>query len=273
MQLKRSLHIRSCGNYHQRVLLLLDTFCFQDNKTDSEKLRGELQELTRRAEQDAEIHRQETEGLQAQVENLTQRLNKVTTELRDVVANAIEHSPPSADGIPAGEEGKPDKLLEYLRSKYLEKVTELCDLKENHEIERNEMNERFNRKTKELTEKIHEKNRQLMAQRDSHSQISRTPTGSFDDDPDKPKPPGSVLELEKALLTKDKEIQSLTVQLQTFQQVASQRKQLQEHSKTQSAVVVTLRKDLEAAQVCLSVCIIIPNTNNYLLHAGGTERR
>ncbi len=183
------------------------------------------------------------------MENLTQRLNKATTELHGVVANATEHSPPSADGILAGDEEKTDKLLENLRSKYLAKVTEVYDLQENHEIEKNEMNERFDRKTKELTEKIHEKNRQLMAQRDSHSLISLLSTGSFDDDPGEPKVSRSVLELEKALLTKDKEIQSLTVQLQTFQQVASQRKQLQEHSKTQSAVVVTLRKDLEAAQV------------------------
>ncbi len=183
------------------------------------------------------------------MENLNQRLNKATAELRDVVANAIEQAPPFPDGIPAGEEGQTGKLLEHLRSKYLEKVTELNNLRQKHQTEKDEMKERCDRKTKELTEKIHEKDRQLKVQRESHSLISLPPTGSFDNESGEPKASGSVLELEKALLTKDKEIQSLTVQLQTFQQVASQRKQLQEHSKTQIAVVVTLRKDLEAARV------------------------
>ncbi len=183
------------------------------------------------------------------MEDLTQTLNKATAELHGVVANAIEQAPPSPDGIPAGEEGQTDKLLEHLQSKYLEKVTELNNLRQKHQTKKDEMKERCDRKTKELTEKIHEKDRQLKVQRESHSLISIPSTGSFDDDPGEPKVSRSVIELEKTLVTKDKEIQSLTVQLQTFQQVASQRKQLQEHSKAQSAVVVTLRKDLEAAQV------------------------
>ncbi len=183
------------------------------------------------------------------MEDLTQRLNKATTELHGVVPNATEHTPPFPDGIQPGDEGQTDQLLEYLRSKYLEEVAVLNNLQQKHQTEKVEMKKRFDKKTNELTEKIHEKERQLKVQRESHSLISLPPTGSFDDDTDKTKPSGSVLELEKALRIKDKEIQSLTVQLQTFQQVASQRKQLQEHSKTQSAVVVTLRKDLEAAQV------------------------
>ena len=116
--------------------------------------------------------------------------------------------------IEAEDKGKTDKLLEQVRSKYLDKVAEVDHL-------------------------VNEK------------------TGSFDDESSECDDSRSVLELETALQTKDKEIQSLTVQLQTFQQVATQRKQLQEHSKTQSAVVVNLKKELEAAHVSIKMLIAL----------------
>ncbi len=159
--------------------------------------------------------------------------------------------PPSAGGIEAEDKGKTDKLLEQVRSKYLDKVAEVDCLV----TEKNELNIQFDRKEKELIDKIHEKDRQLKVLRSSHSHISLPPTGSFDDESRECDDSRSVLELETALQTKDKEIQSLTVQLQTFQQVATQRKQLQEHSKTQSAVVVNLKKELEAAQVSIKMFI------------------
>ncbi len=211
----------------------------QDNRTDAEKLRDELEEVTKKAEQDAVTHRQQTKDLQTQVEDLTQRLNEVTVsnvELQEVIKIAIEQAPPSADGIQAGDEGDSAKLLQHIRSKYLEKVTEIVELKQ-----------RFDRKMSVLTEKIHEKDRQLKAQRDNR--VGLPPTSSVEDDDDEDEESTSIAELKAALRTKDKEIQSLSIQLQTFQQVESQRQQLQEHSKTQSTIVVQLRKDLAAAQV------------------------
>ncbi len=223
----------------------------QDNRTDAEKLRDELEEVTKKAEQDAVTHRQETKDLQTQVEDLTQRLNDVTTsnvEFQEAIKIAIEQAPPSADGIQAGDEGDSAKLLQQIRGKYLENVTEIVDLKQKHQAEKVCHAQRFHRKISELTENIREKNRQLKAQRDNRCKVSLPPTSSVDDD-DEDEESTSIAELKAALRTKDKEVQSLSIQLQTFQQVASQRQQLQEHSKAQSTVVVQLKKELAAAQV------------------------
>ncbi len=111
----------------------------QDNRTDAEKLRDELEEVTKKAEQDAVTHRQETEDLQTQVKDLTQRLNDVTTsnvEFQEAIQIAIEQAPPSADGIQAGDEGDSAKLLQQIRGKYLENVTEIVDLKQKHQAEK-----------------------------------------------------------------------------------------------------------------------------------------
>ena len=185
------------------------------------------------------------------MEDLTQRLNEITTsnvELQEVIKITIEQAPPSADGIQVGDEGDSTKLLQHIRGKFLEKVTEIVDLKQKHVTEKDELKQRFDRKMSELTEKILEKDRQLKAQRDNRSRAGLPPTSSVDD-ADENEESTSIAELKATLRTKDKEIQSLAIQLQTFQQVASQRQQLQEHSKTQSTIVVQLRKDLEAAQV------------------------
>ncbi len=217
----------------------------QDNRTDAEKLRDELEEVTKKAEQDAVTHRQETEDLQTQVKDLTQRLNEVTAsnvEFQKAIQIAIEQAPPSADGIQAGDEGDSAKLLQQIRGKYL---TEIVD---KHQAEKVCLEQRFHRKISELTEKIHEKDRQLKAQRDNRCKVSLPPTSSVDDD-DEHEESTSITELKTALRTKNEEVQSLSIQLQTFQQVASQRQQLQEHSKAQSTIVVQLKKELAAAQV------------------------
>ncbi len=205
----------------------------QDNRTDAEKLRDELEEVTRKAEQDAVTYRQQTKDLQTQVEDLIQRLNDSTTsnvKFQEAIKIAIEQAPPSAGGIQAGDEGDSAKLLQLIKGKYLEKVTEIVELKQ-----------QFDRKMSNLTEKIHEKDHQLKVQRDNRSRASVDDT---DEDEE-----SSIAELRATLRTKDQEIQSLTIQLQTFQQVASQRQQLQEHSKAQSTVVANLKKELAAAQV------------------------
>ena len=205
----------------------------QDNRTDAEKLRDELEEVTRKAEQDAVTYRQQTKDLQTQVEDLVRRLNDATTsnvEFQEAIKISIEQAPPSAGGIQAGDEGDSAKLLQLIKGKYLEKVTEIVELKQ-----------RFDRKMSNLTEKIHEKDHQLKVQRDNRSRASVDDT---DEDEE-----SSIAELRATLRTKDQEIQSLTIQLQTFQQVASQRQQLQEHSKAQSTVVANLKKELAAAQV------------------------
>ncbi len=88
----------------------------------------------------------------------------------------------------------------------------------------------------------------MKAQRDNRCKVSLPPTSSVGDD-DEDEESTSIAELKAALRTKDKEVQSLSIQLQTFQQVASQRQQLQEHSKAQSTIVVQLKKELAAAQV------------------------
>ncbi len=178
------------------------------------------------------------------MEDLTQRLNEVTASIKDLQEVINEQAPPSADGIQAGDEGDSTKILQYIKGKYLEKATEIADLKQENRTEKDQMKQRFDRKMSELTDKIHEKDRQLKAQR---SRVSLPPTSSVDDaDEDEE---SSIAELRATLRTKDKEIQSLTIQLQTFQQVASQRQQLQEHSKAQSTVVVQLKKEVAAAQV------------------------
>ncbi len=231
----------------------------KDNRTDAEKLRVELEELTRKAEKDALTHRQEAEylqreaiNLQAQVEDLTQRLNKISASIKDlqeVIKITNEQAPPSADGIQAGDEGDGAKILQHIRDKYLEKVTEIADLKQENRTEKDQMKHRFDRKMSELTDKVHEKDCQLKAPRCSNcSRVSLPPTSSVDD-ADEDEESTSIAEMKAALRTKDKEIQSLSIQLQTFQQVASQRQQLQEHSKIQNTVVVQLKKELAAAQV------------------------
>ncbi len=178
------------------------------------------------------------------MEDLTQRLNEVTASIKDLQEVINEQAPPSADGIQASNEGDSAKILQRIKGKYLEKATEIADLKQENRTEKDQMKQRFDRKMGELTDKIHEKDRQLKAQR---SRVSLPPTSSVDDaDEDEE---SSIAELRATLRTKDKEIQSLTIQLQTFQQVASQRQQLQEHSKAQSTVVVQLKKEVAAAQV------------------------
>ena len=188
----------------------------QDNRTDAEKLRGELEELSRKAVEDAVTHRQEAEDLQAQVEDLTQRLNEITTsnvELQEVIKITIEQAPPSAGGIQAGDEGDSTKLLQHIRGKFLEKVTEIVDLKQKQVTEKDELKQRFDRKMNELTEKIHEKDRQLKAQRDNRSRVGLPPLSSVDDDADEDEESTSIAKLKAALRTKDKEIQSLAIQL------------------------------------------------------------
>ncbi len=221
--------------------------------------------MTRKAEQDAVTHRQETEDLQrsaidlqAQVEDLTQRLNEVTTsneELLEALKITIEQAPPSAGGVQAGDEGDSIKLLQHIKGKYLEKVTEFVDLKQRHQTEKVNLKQRFDRKMSELTRKIHEKDCQLKAQRarDNCYTVGLPPTSCVDDaDEDEE---SSIAELKTFLRTKDKEIQSLCIQLNTFQQVASQRQQLYEHSKAQSTVVVQLKKELAAAQVYIRIML------------------
>ena len=199
-----------------------------EGNRDARKLCSELEELTRKAEEDAARDRQEMEcfrreavdlrrvatDLQAQVENLTQRLNEVTAsneDLQEIVRNAIEQASPSAHDIQADDEGDSTKMLQHIRRKYLEKVTEIHDLREKHRREKDELNKQFD-----------------------------------------------SAKLKSSIRAKD--IQSLSLQLQTFQQVASQREQLQEHSKTQITIVVKLRKELEAARVNINFA------HNYYTH-------
>ncbi len=175
-------------------------------------------------------------------------MNEVTASIKDLQEVINEQAPPSADGIQASDEGDSAKILQRIKGKYLEKATEIADLKQENRTEKDQMKQRFDRKMSELTDKIHEKDCQLKAARCSNcSRVSLPPTSSVDDaDEDEE---SSIAELRATLKTKDKEIQSLSIQLQTFQQVASQRQQLQEHSKAQSTVVVQLKKEVAAAQV------------------------
>ncbi len=141
------------------------------------------------------------------MEDLTQRLNEITTsnvELQEVIKITIEQAPPSADGIQAGDEGDSTKLLQHIRGKFLEKVTEIVDLKQKQVTEKDKLKQRYDRKMNELTEKIHEKDRRLKAQRDNRSRVGLPPLSSVDDDADEDEESTSIAELTATLRTKDK---------------------------------------------------------------------
>ena len=208
--------------------------------------------------------------LQTQTQSLSSQLRELSASnvhLKGVIKFALEEAPPSADGVQPGDEGNTTKMLKQFRTKYLELSMQTVEAKEEHQEEIGELKERhqseltewqtkFDRKKAELTEKILEKDRQIKEERrvcahldvPSTSSLSRIDTGNLDED--------NLIDIQviKAILRRQREeIQSLHIQLQAFQEVSSQREELQDHSKAQSTIVVQLRKDLEAVQVSKSL--------------------
>ena len=105
-----------------------------------------------------------------------------------------------------------------------------------------------------LTEKIQEKDRELQQLRRGSASVEHPPTSksfSVDDDdlPDEADPIVYISELKTALLSKKEQVESLHLQVKSFEQIATQHQQLQTNSKMQSMVVVKLKKQLESVEV------------------------
>ena len=205
-----------------------------------------------------QTHKQTIKSLQTQTQSLSSQLKELSASnvhFKEVIKFALEEAPPSADGIQPGDEGNTAKMLKQLRAKYLELSMQIVDAKDEHQKEVRELKEshqselierqtKFDRKKAELTEKILEKDRQIKEERPPTSSVSRIDTDDLGED--------DSIDIQgmKAILRRQKEeIQSLHIQLQAFQEVSSQREKLRDHSKTQSTIVVQLKKDLGAAQV------------------------
>ena len=216
--------------------------------------------MTKKAELEAEAYQQKTDKLQAQVEDLTKKMSEIfatNKHLQEVVKTALEETSPSDSGIRAGDEGKTAIMLQQIRTKYLELSMQVETTREDHEkqIEEYEMKltewqKRYERKKQELIEKVIEKDNQLKQQcRDGgppttilSSAEFHTPHEEFSK---------QVEELRATLSIRDEEVQSLNAKVLAFQEVAQQRQKLHEHSRTQSAVMAQLRKELEESKVML----------------------
>ena len=214
--------------------------------------------MTNKAELEAEAYQQRADKLEVQVKELTKKVSEISAtneHLQGVVKTALEETPPSASGIQAGDEGKTAKMLQQIRAKYLELSMQVVTTREDHEkqieeyeVKLTEWQKRYYRKKQELTEKVIEKDNQLKQQR----RDGGPPTAGFSIveflTPSK-EISKQVEELRATLEIRDEEVQSLNAKVQAFQEVASQRQKLHEHTRTSSAVVAQLRKELEESKV------------------------
>ena len=216
--------------------------------------------MTKKAELEAEAYQKKVDKLKVQMKELTKKVSEISAtnaHLQEVVKTALEEIPPSASGIQAGDLGKTAKMLQQIRAKYLELSMQVVTTREDHEkqieeykVKLTEWQKRYNRKEQELTEKIIEKDNQLKQQcRDDGPPTTSFSSAEFHT-PSK-EISKQVEELRATLKIRDEEVQSLNAKVEAFQEVASQRQKLHEHSRTHCTVVAQLRKDLEESKVIL----------------------
>ena len=255
-----------------------------DNRTDAEKLeevvkeseglRDELERLTIELtikEQELEAANVEVEGLRGNLAVHTRQLQKLeatNAELKEVVRTAAAEVPASPVGVQQGDDT--GKMLKQMRAKYLEQVTKSLDDQEKHEKEQEDLVQqhkrekqewwtRYEKKKQELTEKIQEKDKENKQLRNcsptqTHPELSRS--FSYEEPPEDVDPRVHIGRLQQALQSRERKIEELNVQVRSFQEIASQHKQLKSNSKAQSTTVMNLRRELEKTQVSLTVCIL-----------------
>ena len=258
-----------------------------DNRTDAEKLkevvkeseglRDELERLTielTSKEQELEAanaHFKEVECLHGNLEVLNkqvQELKATNAELNEVVRAAAVEVPASPVGVQQGEDT--GKMLKQMRARYLEQVTKTLedqekyekeqeDLVQQHKREKQEWWTRYENKRQELIAKLEEKNKENKQLRNrsptqTHPELGRS--FSYEEPPEDVDPRVHIGQLKQALKSREETIEELNVQVRSFQEIASQHKQLENHSKVQSTTVMNLRRELEKTQVSLTVCML-----------------
>ncbi len=209
-----------------------------DNKTDSQKLqllRTKLQELQATNEQ-----------------------------LSEAIKIALSEQPVSETGVT--ESADTSKKLVHMKTMYLQQLNKAMEAQKALEASKEEFTLKLETSNKSLTEKIQEKDCELQQLRRGSASVEHPPTSSVDDDlPDDADPIVCISELKAALKSKKEQVESLRCQVKSFEQVATQRHQLQSNSKIQSMVVVKLKKRLETVEV-RTVCYML-TVNSRVLHA------
>ena len=258
-----------------------------DNRTDAEKLeevvkeseglRDELErlsiELTIKEQEleAANAHFKEAEGLIGNLEVLTkqvQELKATNAELKEAFRVVAVELPASPVGVQQGEDT--GKMLKQMRARYLDQVTKTLEDQEKHEKEQEDLVQqhkrekqewwtRYKNEKQELTEKIQEKDKENKQLRNrsptqTHPELSRS--FSYEEPPEDVDPRVHIGRLQQALKSREETIEELNIQVRSFQEIASQHKQLENHSKVQSTTVMNLRRELEKTQVGLTVCML-----------------
>ena len=258
-----------------------------DNRTDAEKLkevlkeseglRDELEKLTTEhtiKEQELEAanaHLKNVEGLLGNLEVLTkqvQELKATNAELKEAIRVAAVELPASPVGVQQGDEAS--KMMKQFKARYLEQVTktvegqekhkkELEDLVQQHKREKQEWQTRYEKKKQELIAKIEEKdkeNKQLRNRSPTQTRPELSRSFSYEEPPEDVDPRVHIGQLKQALESREEKIEELNFQVRSFQEIASQHKQLKSHCKVQSTAVMNLRRELEKTQVGHTVCML-----------------
>ncbi len=200
--------------------------------------------------------RQETQLLRTQL----QELQVINDQLTEAIKITLSERPISETGIM--EDTETSKKLVHMKTMYLQqlnKAMEAQEALEESKTEKQQLALKLETSKKSLTEKIQEKDHELQQLRRGRASVKHPPTSSVDEDdlPDDADPIVCISELKAALKSKKEQVESLRCQVNSFEQIATQRQQLQSNSKIQSMVVVKLKKRLETVEVCFRCYMIV----------------
>ena len=180
---------------------------------------------------------QKVEQLEKQLEQTQQEFEKFRQESQKLQEelDRLRMSQTQGDG---DKDPQQEANMEILRKSYLKLHTEKMNLLDKLEARDEEL--------KQLRD-------QKAVANDTHPNVTRSISADGILSPDDPKV--EVVRLREVVENKQSKIESLEVQLRSFQTVASERVRLQGHSQDQSRTVMGLKKELEAAKVCVCVCV------------------
>ncbi len=216
-----------------------------DNKTDAQKLEA--------FQQETQLLRTKLQELQATNDQLTQAI-KIALSEQSVSETGVMESAETA------------KKLVHMKTMYLQQLNKAMEAREALEASKEEIKKltlKLDTSKKSLTEKIKDKDHELQQlRRCSAISVEHPPTLSVgeDDLPDDTDPMVYISKLKAALQSKKEQVESLHCQVNSFEQIATQRQQLQSNSKIQSMVVMKLKKRLETVEVRTVYCICIINS-------------
>ena len=186
--------------------------------TDTQKVE-QLEKQLKQTQQESEKLRQES-----------QRLREELDRLRMSQTQGDQDKDPQQEAV-----------MENLRKNYLKLHTEKMD---------------FLAKLEARDEELKQLHDQKAGASYTHPNVTRSISADGILSPDDPKV--EVVRLREVVENKQNKIESLEVQLRSFQDVAREKERLQVHSQDQSKVVMGLKKELEAAQVmCVCVCVCV----------------